>query len=71
MNALKVMGTILTRLKMMSKDELSFDEVELNYILESVRYFRDVKIIPSTERAIYYAELDNLIERIEHFLDGD
>jgi hypothetical protein len=51
-------------------DKLSFDEVELNYILEAVQYFRDHGSIAGTDMAVYSTELDNIEERILDFLNS-
>lgn len=52
---------------------MTFDEVELNYILEAVRYFQEKGIpnLPPTDRAVYTAEVEGIIERIEFELDGE
>lgn len=53
-------------------DKLSFDEVQLNYILEAVQYFRaHMPVALSFDRAVYTAELENIEERILDFLDGE
>jgi hypothetical protein len=54
------------------ESKLSFDEVQLNYILEAVQYFRErMPVALSFDRAVYTAELENIEERILHFLDGE
>ena len=51
------------------ENKLSFDEVELNYILEAVRHFRErMPVALSFDRAVYTAELENIEGRILHFL---
>ena len=51
------------------ESKLSFDEVELNYILETVKYFREhMPVALSFDRAVYTAELENIEDRILEFL---
>jgi hypothetical protein len=51
---------------------MTFDEVELNYILEAVRYFQEKGIpnLPPTDRAVYIAEVDAILEKVVVALDG-
>ena len=52
--------------------KLSFGEVELNYILEAVQYFRkEMPVALSFDRAVYEAELENIEGRILDALDGE
>ena len=54
------------------ESKLSFDEVQLNYILEAVRHFRErMPVALSFDRAVYTAELENIEERILDFLGGE
>ena len=50
--------------------KLNFGEVELNYILEAVQYFRE-HVVSGMEfdRGVYQAELVNIEERILDALD--
>jgi len=51
------------------ENKLSFDEVELNYIFEAVKYFRErMPVALSFDRAVYTAELEDIEERILEFL---
>ena len=52
--------------------KLNFGEVELNYILEAVQYFRE-HVVSGMEfdRAVYQEELVNIEERILDALDGE
>jgi hypothetical protein len=50
------------------ESKLSFDEVELNYILEAVQHFREHGSIAGTDMAVYSAELENIEDRILEFL---
>ena len=52
--------------------KLNFGEVELNYILEAVQYFRE-HVVPGMEvgQAVYEAELENIEGRILDALDGE
>lgn len=53
---------------------LSFNELQLNYILEAVQHFREVtlNVVECPEvRTMYIAELDGIIEKILVGLDGD
>jgi len=51
------------------ENKLSFDEVELNYILEAVQFLAEQKASGGDpHRAVYTAELENIEERILHFL---
>ena len=54
-------------------EKLSFDEIELNYILEAVQHFRQqLPVALSFDRAVYTAELENIEGRIlDHLGDGE
>ncbi len=52
---------------------MNFNEVELNYILEAVRFFNDHGIpqVSPFDRAVYIAEIEGLMEKIGHHIDGE
>jgi len=51
------------------ENKLSFDEVELNYILEAVQFLAEQKASGGDpHRAVYTAELENIEARILHFM---
>jgi hypothetical protein len=52
---------------------MSFDETELNYLLEALIHFNETKVprISSFDRAVYIAEIEGLMEKIGHHLDGE
>jgi len=51
------------------ENKLTFDEVELNYILEAVQFLAEQKAsVGDPHQAVYTAELENIEERILHFL---
>ena len=52
---------------------MTFDEVELNYLLEALRYYQEKGIpnLPPTDRAVTIAEVDNLVEKIGFELNGE
>jgi hypothetical protein len=59
---------------MARKEEgMNFNEVELNYILEAVRFFNDHGIpqVSPFDRAVYIAEIEGLMEKIGHHIDGE
>jgi len=53
---------------------LTFNEIELNYILEAVQYFNEVtlrKVVRPEDVAVYRAELDGITEKILDVLSPD
>lgn len=53
---------------MEDKDMLSFDEVDLNYILEAVQHFRQEGEILGSDMAVYSGALEHIENRILSFL---
>lgn len=53
---------------------LTFDEIELNYILEAVQHFNEVtlrKVVRPEDVAVYRAELDGITKKILDVLSHD
>ena len=53
---------------------LTFNEIELNYILEAVQHFNEVtlrKVVRPEDVAVYRAELDGITEKILDALSPD
>lgn len=53
---------------------LTFDEIELNYILEAVQHFNEVtlrKVVRPEDVAVYRAELDGITKKILDALEPD
>lgn len=52
------------------ENKLTFDEIELNYILEAVQHFRERIPTRPTGPAVYEAALKDIEEKIARMLDG-
>jgi hypothetical protein len=52
---------------------MNFDEVELNYILEALVHFNETRVphVAPTDRAVYIAEIEGLMDKVGAYLDGE